>query len=137
VLVDSVFNPVDLEFLLHCKVPQFGGGRINHYWCRSFEEFAIKKARGATLKLEENLFDRPFERFFQWNGVESPENYYPVDPFHLGNVKRKIKELEMLEGVRDAATKISLNFAHFLKGIYSNEELRKLYEDSKTAPTDL
>jgi hypothetical protein len=137
VLVDSVFNPVDLEFLLHCKVPQFGGGRINHYWCRSFEEFAIKKARGATLKLEENLFDRPFASFFQWNGVESPENHYPVDPIHLKNVKRKIKELEMLEGVRAAATKLSRNFPDFLKRIYGDHELRKIYEDSKTAPTDL
>jgi hypothetical protein len=135
-ITDSVFDPIDLDGE-RWRIPQYGGGRINHYWPRSFEEFAIKKARGATLKLEENLFDRPFERFFQWNGVETPENYHPVDPILLKNVKGRIEELQMLEGVRSAATQISLNFPDFLNRIYSNEELRRIYEDSKTAPTDL
>jgi hypothetical protein len=133
-LIDSVLDPIDLSSIWS-RIPQYAGGRINHYWARSFEEFAVKKARGMSLKLEVNLFDRPFARFFEWNGFESPENHYPVDPILLGNVKRKIKELEMLEGVRAAATKISLNFPDFVKRIYSNDELRKIYEDSKTAPT--
>ena len=137
VLVDSTFAPVDLEFLWHCKVPQFGGGRINHYWPRSFEEFAVRKARGAALKLDLNLFDRPFERFFQWNGIEGPENCYAVDPDLLRKVKRKIEELEMLEGVSEAARKLSLNFSDFVRSIYSNHDLRRIYEDSKTEPTNL
>jgi hypothetical protein len=136
VLVDSVFDPVDLGSMF-CRVPQFGGGRINHYWSRSFEEFAVKKARGASLKMEVNLFDRPFASFFEWNGFESPENHYPVDPVHLMNVKGKIKELEMFEGVGAAAAKLSLNFPDFLKRIYGNDELHKIYEDAKTAPTKL
>jgi hypothetical protein len=135
-ITDSVFDPIDLDGE-RWRIPQYGGGRINHYWPRSFEEFAIKKARGATLKLEENLFDRPFERFFQWNGFETPENHYPVDPVLLKNVKRKIEELQMLEGVRSAATQITFNFPDLLNRLHSNEELRRIYEDSKTAPTDL
>jgi glycosyl transferase family 2 len=134
VLVDSVFDPVDPSSISPGRIPQYGGGRINHYWARSFEEFAIKRARGASLNLDENLYDRPFSTFFAWNGFESPQNRYPVDPVLLGNVKRKIEELEALDGVRAAATKINLNFPHFLKRVASNGNLRKLYQDAKTEP---
>jgi hypothetical protein len=137
VLVNSIFDPVDETYLWENRVPEYGGGRINHYWPRSFEEFALRKARGATLKMEENLFDRPFERFFQWNGMECPENHYPTDPVFLTKIKAKIQELELLEGVRAEATKLSLNFPDFLKRIYGDQEVRQIYEDSKREPTDL
>ncbi len=104
---------------------------------RSFEEFAIRKARGASLKLDANLFNRPFSKFFHWNGLETPENHYPVDPMLLGKVKRKIAELETLEGVRAVAAKINLNFSRFVKRVDRNGELRKIYEDSKAAPEEL
>jgi hypothetical protein len=135
-VIDSVFDPIDLN-ADDWRIPKYGGGRINHYWPRSFEEFAVKKARGASLKLEANLFDRPYARFFQWNGFETSENHYPVDPMLLAKVKRKMEELMMLEGVGSAATRISLNFPKFLNRIHSSDELRQIYEDSKTAPTDL
>ncbi|MGP0076786.1 MAG: glycosyltransferase family 2 protein [Bryobacteraceae bacterium] len=145
-LIDSVFDPIDLdascsdawwEAVDAWRTPRYGGGRVNHYWARSFEEFAVKKARGASLKMEQNMFDRPYASFFQWNGFETPENYYPVDPILLANVKRKIKELETLEGVRSVASKISRNFPRFLKRIHTGAELRKIYEESMTSPADL
>ncbi len=135
-IVDSVLNPVDVDSKAW-RIPKYAGGRINHYWTRSFEEFAVKKARGETLKLPVNLFYRPYKNFFQWNGLETPENHYPVDPVLVANVKREIKELEMLEGVQSAATKINLNFPDFLSRIRSGDELRKIYRDSKVGPTDL
>lgn len=145
-VIDSMFNPIDVdascttgwwEAAEYWKIPRYGGGRINHYWPRSFEEFAVRKARGAALKLEMNLYDRPYASYFEWNGVETPENHYPVDRRMLQKVKRKIEELKTLDGVRSVAAEISLNFPHFVNRICTKDKLRKIYELSKTDPIDL
>ncbi len=137
VLVDSTFEPVDPESIFRNRTPQYGGGRINHYWARSFEEFAVKKARGASLRLEENLYDRPFAKFFEWNGVETPENHCPVDAPLLAKVKSKIGELEKLDGVREADRSIDRNFPDLVKRIDSRGKLRRVYERSKWTPAEL
>jgi hypothetical protein len=134
VLVDSMFDPLDPSSIAPGRTPQYGGGCINHYWPRSFEEFAIKRARGASLNLDENLYNRSFSTFFAWNGLETPQNHHRVDPALLAKVRRKIEQLETLEGVRDAAAKINLNFPHFLRSIVSNGKLRKVYETARTEP---
>ena len=46
-LVDSSFKPLNAGTLWERHKPQYDGGRINHYWARSFEEFSVKKARAA------------------------------------------------------------------------------------------
>jgi hypothetical protein len=133
-VVDSVFDPIDLGEI-ETRPPHYGGGRINHYWTRSFEEFSIKKARGATLKLPTNLYDRPYSLFFEWNGFETPENHFPPDPSLLRKVKKQLEELKGLEGIRTASARIERNFPAFVKRIAGKIDLHKLYEDSKTAPT--
>ena len=135
IVVDSVFDPVDLDSIYSAD-PRYGGGRVNHYWTRSFEEFAVKKARGATLNLAENQYDRPLSTFFAWNGFETPENHFPPDTALLRNVKRRIEELKALEGVREASTKLERNFPEFVRNL-AGENLRNLYEESRTEVTDL
>jgi hypothetical protein len=130
-LVDSIFDPISLDSIYN-KVPQYRGGQINHYWARSFEEFAIKKARGSTLELEANLYDRPSAKFFSWNGYETPENYYPTDPNLLSNIKRQIERLKTLEGVQAAAALIDANFSYLVHLIADREQLLKIYEESRT-----
>lgn len=135
IVVDSVFDPLDMDSIFDAA-PRYGGGRVNHYWTRSFEEFAIKKARGATLKLSENQYDRPLSSFFAWNGFETPDNHYPPDMTFLRNVKSRIEELKALEGVRAASEKIERNFPEFVRRI-AGGDLRKLYEESRTDVTEL
>lgn len=146
ILLDSALDPIEVDAstatnwwkaAAQWKTPQYQGGRINHYWPKSFEEFAVKKARGRSLKLEANLFDRPFHTFFRWNGPETDENYYPVDSVLVDRVKKKIKELEKIEGVRSAATEISRNFPVFLQSLHNRQELRAIYKASKIPPGEL
>lgn len=47
--VDSAFQPLDETFMPLRKTAEYSGGRLNHYWPKSFQEFAVKKARGASL----------------------------------------------------------------------------------------
>lgn len=135
-VVDSAFEPIDLSSIYN-KIPQYSGGRVNHYWARSFEEFAVKKARGATLQLDENLYDRPFEKFFAWNGFETPDNHYPPDLNLLSKIKVQIEDLKNLEGVREAADLIDKNFTTFVGRIAEESELRKIYEAAKADPAAL
>jgi hypothetical protein len=97
---------------------------------RSFEEFAVKKTRGATLKIPGNLYDRPFTKFFSWNGYETLDNHYPPDP-HL------VESLKSLEGVRTAVALLDINFSYPVHPIADEPKLRKLYEDSRSDPGPL
>jgi hypothetical protein len=136
-VVDSTFQPIDLSTIWERREAEYGGGVINHYWPRSFQEFAVKKARGASLKIENNLYDRPYEHFFTWNGYESKENHFPTDPKLLRLVKCKILSLRALEEVAAAADRIEEGFPNFLARIASDQSLRKKYEQSSAEPAEL
>jgi len=139
-LVNSAFDlvPYDVRTVWAERSPNYQGGRMNHYWPKSFEEFAIKKGRGQTLDLEENLYDRPFELFFQWNGYKSPTNSYPIDPTFLGRIKRHVRDLRLLAGIADLADEIDRQFPALLRRYYSGgPQLRSLYRQHKTVPTEM
>lgn len=141
-LVNSAFAPIptDLESfaqILDEKRQEYAGGWVNHYWVRSFEEFAVKKARGKSLQLEDNTYDRDFRLFFLWNGEETPENHYPIDTAWLGRVKAKIEQLKKLEGVGALAEKIDRDFPLLLKHHYGRRSLRAMYRKYRTEPGEL
>jgi hypothetical protein len=139
-LVNSAFElvPYDVRTVWAERSPNYRGGRMNHYWPKSFEEFAIKKGRGQTLDLEENLYDRPFELFFQWNGYKSPDNSYPIDPTLLARVKRHVRDLRSLGGVAELVDEIDRQFPALLRRYYSGgPQLRSLYRQHKAVPTEM
>jgi Glycosyl transferase family 2 len=132
--VDSAFDPLppNLQEVWAMRGPQYSGGRINHYWTRSFEEFAIKVARAQSLKLELNVYDRPFQSFFGWNRKETPDNHHPIEAQLLKRVKQKLVELEALEAVLPIAREIERNLPSYLDRHYENPSLRTLYEIAST-----
>jgi len=138
-LVDSASNAVpNVEQMWTAWRPQYDGGWINHYWPKSFEEFAIKKARGQTLRLEVNSYDRPFALFFQWNGYESPDNHLPVDPVMCNRVKTQVEKLRRMDGVAEVADRIDSEFHALVAHYYGDRDrLRSLYDEHMTGPTDL
>lgn len=135
-IVDSTFRPVDLKTIFH-RTPRYEGGRVNHYWARSFEEFAVKKARGATLKLETNLYDRPYSTFFAWNGMESSGNHFPPDRTLLWREKWQIAELKKLEGVSAISERLDRNFPDLVRRAAGEANLREIYEQARTDPVAL
>jgi hypothetical protein len=136
-VVDSAFQPLDLARIWERRQPQYSGGRINHYWPRSFEEFAIKKARGAALGIDNNLYDRPYEKFFAWNGYASPGNRYATDPRLLRSVKERIDMLRTLEGIAACADRIDREFPMLLGQVGSTQRLQQEYDRSRSEPGDL
>jgi hypothetical protein len=136
-VVDSVFERIDIATIWERRQAQYAGGRINHYWPRSFQEFAIKKARGAALGEEMALYDRPYKRFFIWNGLASAENHYPTDPRLLEEVKNRIASLRRLDGVAAAADRIEQGFPELLARVADEQTLRSEYALSRVEPGDL
>jgi hypothetical protein len=139
-LVDSAFDllPLNVMEIWKMRSPQYAGGRFNHYWPKSFEEFAIKKARGGTLGLEKNSYDRPFELFFRWNGYKSDDNFYPIDPVMLARVRETVEKFKSLEGVAAVADEIERGFPALLDRYYKDEDcLRDLYRRHKKTPANL
>jgi len=134
-LVDSTFEPIDMESIFW-RIPQYKGGQVNHYWCRSFEEFAVKKFRGASLKLEVNQYDRPFSNFFSWNQYETAKNHRPMNAALLQKVKHKIEELKALEGVAPLADALDANFPALVKRVTNNANLLEVYKASETEQED-
>ncbi len=140
VLVDSAFGtvPLDVRELWSERRPQYEGGWINHYWPKSFEEFAIKKARGQTLDLEENTYDRPFKMFFAWNGYAAEDNHFPINPVLLDSVKKTIEKLRNIAGVGELADQIDREFPVLLDHYYGEQKpLPGLFLKHKIAPTEL
>jgi len=135
-VVDSLFEPLDLSTIWQRRQAQYGGGRINHYWPRSFEEFAIKKARGASLEMQDNQYDRPYEQFFSWNGHSAAENSHPTDPKHMQKVKDQIDALRALEGVAAVADRIEREFSSFLARVTPHQDLRAEYAKNRAEPVD-
>jgi hypothetical protein len=138
-LVDSAFETVtNVDEMWSKWEPQYEGGWLNHYWPKSFEEFAIKKARGQTLNLEVNSYDRPFSLFFAWNGYESKDNHVPMDPLVCERVKSKVQELRRIEGVGSIADGIDREFPALLDHYYGDKaRLRSVYEEHKCEPKSL
>lgn len=136
-LVDSAFErlPQDTNLMWKKREPQYAGGCVNHYWPKSFEEFAIKKARGQTLDLETNLYDRPFSLFFEWNGHEVEENRFPIDARLLARVQEKVEALRRIDGVGVLADQISREFPKLIAHYYGDEgNLRALYDEHMRPP---
>jgi hypothetical protein len=136
--VDSAFREVADPETMWSEPPTYESGWINHYWPKSFEEFAIKKARGQTLVLEENTYDRPFHLFFNWNDYEIAGNHVPVDPVLCAQVRAGVEDLRRLAGVAAVADAIESRFPQLLEHYYGDRScLRLLYEEHKNEPSQL
>ncbi len=92
-LCDSRLQPLNYVDRWNERVPECSYAAIDHYWCKSFEEFSIKKARGDMPGLAEFGYDRDFSLFFEWGneGRTEPVVAYPKG-WHNA-VKKQLKIL--------------------------------------------
>jgi len=130
-IVDSAFDPLDPDNAWKAWPTQYSGGRINHYWPKSFEEFSLKKARGDSLTLAENEYARDFKLFFEWNGLETAETYHPIDPTFLMRVRDRIAQIRVLDGVAVCEQEVERGFRRLVARHDQAGGLRRVYEAVK------
>lgn len=136
-LCDSALKEVSLEKFWDRKLPEYAGGQINHYWPKSFEEFVIKKARGAALGGSDNPYDRPYKQFFEWNGLAESCGHHTPDNSLLAAVHSEMSRLRALPDVSEAEAAVERGFSRRLSEIATPEEVRTLYQRNKAAPGPL
>ena len=130
-IVNSVFDRLDPNKAWEQRPPQYAGGHINHYWPKSFEEFSLKKARGDALNLDDDEYRRTFQLFFEWNGPETPETHYPVDPGFLDAVKRTLKRLRELDGIAAIEADVNGRFRTLVARYDADGGLEEIYRRLK------
>ncbi len=129
--LDSGLNPVDLARIDDRRVAEYAGGTLNHYWPKSFQEFAIKKARGASLGAKQAVYDRPYGKFFEWNGRARPENHRPMPAELIAQVHAEIARLRALPGVAELADRINVAFPVLLERLCPPATLRQHYWNNR------
>ena len=110
------------------RTPCYGGGQINHYWNKSFEEFAVKKRRGDAITATENPYSRDFKQFFDWNGAETEANRDPPPASLLARVDAAYHALRAIPGVAEADRRIRDGFPNLLAPFGWSRGLRDIYE---------
>ena len=106
--------------------PHYGIGQVNHYWNKSFEEFALKKfrGRGAVGALGEQ---RSFESFFVWGNNGQRGNYDPPLERVLARVRLEYDDLLALDGVSAAFEEVKAKSQAELNCINKELDLRRVY----------
>jgi hypothetical protein len=138
--VNSALEPIGNPGARGQMTPEYAGGRINHYWTRSFEEFSLKKARGDQAPPDATVFRRDFRQFFEWNGPERAElrsegmvEYDPPPDDLVRKVKIQLTRLAALPGVQPLVEQVEGSFAKLIARYDHLGGLRAIYEDLRKA----
>jgi hypothetical protein len=104
----------------------YHGGQLNHYWCKSFEEFLVKKRRSEGWP--EPSHRREMELFFNWNAAFRTENTAPPPPRLLQRVKSEMRELRALRGVEALEFDLDHRFRALVDNIAGPDGVTALYD---------
>jgi hypothetical protein len=128
-LLDSEFNEVKDTATMQ---PVYGSGQINHYWNKSFEEFALKKVRGLSSQGLGGR-QREFEQFFAWDARAGGGTMERVPTELLQRVWIEYEAIRMIPGVHDQLTVIKRNVRNRLSELELEFGLRATFEEMKRA----
>jgi hypothetical protein len=81
----------------HATPFDFSGGRINHYWNKSFQEFLVKQSRGR----DRPIWERGTELFFNWDIAASDATFAPFPDRLASRVRQEQEFILSLPGVRE------------------------------------
>lgn len=105
----------------------YRGGQLNHYWCKSFEEFLIKRQRSEDMP--DPSYRRGPELFFNWNAEAKAEYRVPPPPLLLERLRHERRQLADLGGVAAAEAQINDRFRELVDGIAGPRGAAALYDD--------
>nr|WP_294525615.1 glycosyltransferase family 2 protein [uncultured Rhodopila sp.] len=129
--VDSTFERIEQIGQLNKLQPNYDGGQLNHYWHKSFKEFALKKRRGDKLQVSggrRNDYKRGFEQFFLWNVPLEEQYHTPCSQRVVLAVRSEVENLLGLPGVRATYDDIQMRFEGLLQPPDGTEALQQIFE---------
>lgn len=123
-LVDSAFEKVPSDAVWTQSPKSFVGGRVEHFWGRSFEEFVIKKRRGDDLDVQM----REYETFFAWAREATTENFAPMPTALIDRMRRNLATYEASGEYRGIMLKIDAWNRSHSERLRTDVELQSLYD---------
>nr|WP_283949894.1 glycosyltransferase family 2 protein [Limobrevibacterium gyesilva] len=115
------------------------GGQLNHYWCKSFEEFLIKRRRGDGRQAPASHYDQigshEIGLFFKPhnNACATDENFAPPPPDLLARVHAELRMLRSLPGITAAETEVEARYAQRMQALGGTEAVREIWERGRQA----
>ena len=106
--------------------PNYDGGQLNHYWVKSFEEFAVKKRRNDSVASTD--YNADFQQFFASNGAETPDRHDPCPQPLLTQARHQAAALRALPGVAEAESATRAAQPHLLETFGGPAALRATYD---------
>ena len=106
-------------------------GQLNHYWTKSFEEYANKKWRGDTVRSSGSYFSRSFDQFFTWNEAETPANWHPPPVELVDRVRLEMRKLLALPNVSELHSRLQAEFPKRIQALGGAHGLRHIFEISR------
>ena len=104
--VNAALDPIMLGPECMTPPPDAVHGKLNHYYQKSFEEFAIKSDRGRG-GAPGGLEGKGFDTFFAWDVVPTAANHHPTPPRLLARLHHQLAALLAMPGVAAAAREAS------------------------------
>jgi Glycosyl transferase family 2 len=121
--VDSELEPVVPALFLK---PTYGSGQLNHYWNKSFEEFAIKRARGRISSgISSPTLD--FSSFFDWGANDERGNFDPPNSRVISRMKRDYQSLLALPGIEEELANIRKRTKEIIRRLEQEIDLKAVY----------
>jgi len=105
------------------------GGWIDHYWGKSFEEFARKKFRGDSADVEGGHWRRQFEDYFQWTSKLSNENYSPLPITLAERIEQELLQIRRRCGYDQIRGAIERYNRHHVQKIRADPDLRVIFDE--------
>jgi hypothetical protein len=116
------------------------GGRLNHYWHKSFPEFLLKKHRGDTVNAPNHRsYHRDLKSFFTWNTAETDANAVLPPPDLLTQLEAALAAIRADPGIAAAELNCRQQFQKLAARYCAPETVEAQYDRVKAeaaGPTD-
>lgn len=107
-VVNSAFKPIDVSDYM-INPPEFSGGKVNHYYHKSFEEFGVKRDRGEGSSAGGQT-GKDVETFFVWNIQSNSETFSPMPEVLRQRVQVELQRLLSVNQVADTQSEIEKRY---------------------------
>ncbi len=123
--VDSAFNhlPGTVFWADYAKTAE--GGRIEHFWGRSFAEFMIKKRRSEAFQQG----SRDYDLYFGWTAPYRDEYFDPIAPTMINRTRASLAELMLYKRIADAQRDVEHRYRAVIDNMADDVDLVRLFGD--------
>lgn len=125
-------DPPEYKTLWSISTPKYLAGQLNHYWCKSYEEFVIKQDRRKFLFMEgapKSRKELKDELFFTWNGVNTAENKVDITPSLQELINNNYANILNKESIGAVINKIEASFLQKITYIENISNINERYKN--------